>query len=254
MVADLGYDFGSLYVGGGTPTILLDELCQTIDLARELFSIREVSSETSPNHLGPEWPSALDGRIQRMSVGVQSFDDAAAQADGPLRQVRLRARSCSRSSRRAAAWFHSLNVDMIFNFPSQTEAMLRHDVEMLKETGCNQTTFYPLMASPGQRSALSSDRSRRHDPREALLRRHRRGDEPRVRARQRVDVLAHEGRDDRRVHRRLRGVRRHRVRRVLVPRRHPLREHLLAGRLRRARARRAPVGHAGRPPSTRSAT
>jgi coproporphyrinogen III oxidase-like Fe-S oxidoreductase len=41
-----------------------------------------------------------------------------------------------------------MNVDMIFNFPSQTEAMLRHDVEMLKESGCNQTTFYPLMASP----------------------------------------------------------------------------------------------------------
>jgi coproporphyrinogen III oxidase-like Fe-S oxidoreductase len=34
MVADLGYDFGSMYVGGGTPTIMLDELCKTIDLAR----------------------------------------------------------------------------------------------------------------------------------------------------------------------------------------------------------------------------
>ena len=54
LVADLGYDFASLYVGGGTPTILLDELAETIDLARELFpSIAEVSAETSPNHLGP---------------------------------------------------------------------------------------------------------------------------------------------------------------------------------------------------------
>src|SRR5450830_792120 len=39
MVAELGYDFDSMYVGGGTPTIMLDELCDTIDLARELFSI-----------------------------------------------------------------------------------------------------------------------------------------------------------------------------------------------------------------------
>jgi hypothetical protein len=37
---------------------------------------------------------------------------------------------------------------MIFNFPSQTEAMLRHDIAMLRESTCNQTTFYPLMASP----------------------------------------------------------------------------------------------------------
>jgi len=54
MVRTLGYDFASLYVGGGTPTILLDELAETIDLARELFpGILEVSAETSPNHLGP---------------------------------------------------------------------------------------------------------------------------------------------------------------------------------------------------------
>jgi len=44
--------------------------------------------------------------------------------------------------------FHSMNVDMIFNFPSQTEEMLRRDVQLLRESGCNQTTFYPLMASP----------------------------------------------------------------------------------------------------------
>ena len=81
-VADLGYDFASLYVGGGTPTILLDELAETIDLARELFpGIREVSAETSPNHLDRELISALDGRVQRLSCGVQSFDD------GLLRQM-----------------------------------------------------------------------------------------------------------------------------------------------------------------------
>ncbi len=75
MVADLGYDFTSMYLGGGTPTILLDELCETIDLARELFSIREVSCESSPNHLGDEMVEKLHDRVQRMSVGVQSFDD-----------------------------------------------------------------------------------------------------------------------------------------------------------------------------------
>ena len=34
MLKDLGYDFDSVYIGGGTPTIMLDELCETIDLAR----------------------------------------------------------------------------------------------------------------------------------------------------------------------------------------------------------------------------
>ena len=75
MLKDLGYDFDSVYVGGGTPTIMIDELCDTIDLARETFSIKEVSSETNPNHLIPAYLDKLQGRVQRLSVGVQSFDD-----------------------------------------------------------------------------------------------------------------------------------------------------------------------------------
>lgn len=37
MVKDLGYDFSAVYVGGGTTSILPDELCKTLDLAKALF-------------------------------------------------------------------------------------------------------------------------------------------------------------------------------------------------------------------------
>lgn len=154
MVAELGYDFPSLYIGGGTPTILLDELSETIDLARELFSIKEVSSETSPNHLDEQLVSALTGRVQRLSVGIQSFDDTL------LRQMdRYEKYGCGMDIfdriRSVAGAFPSLNIDMIFNFPSQTEEMLNRDITLLKATGANQTTFYPLMASPKTRAELA---------------------------------------------------------------------------------------------------
>jgi len=155
MTARLGYDFASLYVGGGTPTILLDELVATIELARELFpSIREVSAETAPNHLGPDLVAALDGLVQRLSVGVQSFDDRLLrQMDrygkyGTAEEVFEHVSSME-------GLFPSFNVDMIFNFPSQTEDMLVHDIERVKQTGANQTTFYPLMASPLRRKELA---------------------------------------------------------------------------------------------------
>jgi coproporphyrinogen III oxidase-like Fe-S oxidoreductase len=51
-----GYDFGAIYAGGGTPTVLIDELEETIALARALFQIRELSVETNPNHLTEERP------------------------------------------------------------------------------------------------------------------------------------------------------------------------------------------------------
>jgi coproporphyrinogen III oxidase-like Fe-S oxidoreductase len=155
VAAGLGYHFGSLYVGGGTPTVLVDELCATIDLARELFHIREVSAETSPNQIGPELAARLEGRVDRMSVGVQSFNDVLLRQMDRLEKYGS-GRELFEIISASRGLFHSLNVDMIFNFPSQTEAMLRHDARLLKETGCNQTTFYPLMASPQQARALST--------------------------------------------------------------------------------------------------
>jgi len=154
MVADLGYEFPSLYIGGGTPTILLDELSETIDLANSLFSLQEVSCETSPNHLGPDLVDALVGRVDRLSVGVQSFDEGLLRQMDRLEKYGDGQTLFDRISSVAGA-FHSLNVDMIFNFPSQTPEILHNDIRMLKDTGCNQTTFYPLMASPKSRAEMA---------------------------------------------------------------------------------------------------
>jgi coproporphyrinogen III oxidase-like Fe-S oxidoreductase len=168
LASGLGYRFGALYVGGGTPTILTDELCETIDLARELFRIREVSAETSPNQLGPELAERLEGRVDRMSVGVQSFDDTL------LRQMDRydkygSGKQLFNQITAAQGLFHSLNVDMIFNFPSQTEEMLRRDTYLLRQTGCNQTTFYPLMASPQTARSLARQIGRHDMKREPRL-------------------------------------------------------------------------------------
>ena len=154
MLKDLGYDFESLYVGGGTPTIMIDELCDTIDLARETFSIGEVSSETNPNHLIPSYLDKLQGRVQRLSVGVQSFDnDLLKQMDrydkyGSGEEILERIGE-------ASPYFTSLNVDMIFNFPAQTEDVLFSDIERVVESGTSQTTFCPLMASPSVARSLA---------------------------------------------------------------------------------------------------
>lgn len=154
MLKDLGYDFDSAYIGGGTPTIMLDELCETIDLARELFNIKEVSSETNPNHLVPSYLEKLQGRVQRLSVGVQSFDDGLLkQMDrydkyGSGQQIIERIQE-------ASPYFTSMNADMIFNFPAQTEDILINDIERAIESGASQVTFYPLMASPSVQKSLA---------------------------------------------------------------------------------------------------
>lgn len=156
MLKELGYDFESVYIGGGTPTVMIDELCETIDLARATFpGIKEVSSETNPNHLIPEYVEKLEGRVQRLSVGVQSFDD------GLLKQMDRYDKYGSgveilERIKYASPHFASMNADMIFNFPAQTTDILISDIEHVVESGASQTTFYPLMASPSVEKSLAA--------------------------------------------------------------------------------------------------
>lgn len=116
MLAHMGYDFESIYVGGGTPTIMIDELCETIDLARDTFHIKEVSSETNPNHLTQPYLDKLYGRVQRLSVGVQSFDDNLLKQMDRYEKYGSGEEILERIAE-AVPYFDMLNVDMIFNFP-----------------------------------------------------------------------------------------------------------------------------------------
>ena len=154
MLANIGYDFDALYIGGGTPTIMPTQLLATIDLAKQLFSIKEVSCETNPNHLALEVVEQLEGHVQRLSVGVQSFDD------GLLRQMDRYEKYGSGLEtliriQTMRDRFQSLSIDMIFNFPSQTEDILINDLASVLESGANQVTFYPLMVSPSVAASLA---------------------------------------------------------------------------------------------------
>jgi len=147
MYSDIGYTFGAIYVGGGTPTILMDELAETLSLVRGLFPIREISVETNPNHLYPENIDKLKAMgVNRLSVGVQSFDDELLKASERYHKYGSGEEIVSRL-RATQGKLDTLNVDMIFNFPMQTRATLERDLSILTELGADQITYYPLMPS-----------------------------------------------------------------------------------------------------------
>jgi coproporphyrinogen III oxidase-like Fe-S oxidoreductase len=150
-----GFDFQGVYVGGGTPTVLIDELEATLALARETFGIREISVETNPNHLTDANIAILKrGGVNRFSVGIQSFDNGLLQAMdrydkyGSGEAVRDRLKQ-------VLGQFDTLNADMIFNFPSQNLDSLDRDLDILMEIGIDQITYYPLMVSDSTRAAVT---------------------------------------------------------------------------------------------------
>lgn len=143
-----GYRFSGAYFGGGTPTTEPAELVATIALVRELFGVREISVETNPRDLRPEILDPLRAAgVTRLSVGVQSFDDALLkqmeryEKYGGSDEIQERIRA-------AAGRFPTLNVDLIFNQPHQSLASLERDLTILSGLGANQVSFYPLMTSP----------------------------------------------------------------------------------------------------------
>lgn len=146
MLTDLGYDIETLYFGGGTPTVMIDELCETIDVAKENFNIKEVSVETNPNHLIPSYLEKMKGRVQRLSVGVQSFNNDLLKQMDRYHKYGSGEEIIERLGE-ANPYFNSINVDMIFNFPTQTEEILFDDLEKVSLCGCRQTTFSPLYKS-----------------------------------------------------------------------------------------------------------
>jgi menaquinone C8-methyltransferase len=125
-----------------------------------LSPVRTVSIETNPNHLDRE--TLLRYRaagVTRLSVGVQSFDDGLLAGmeridkygSGEVIRQRLAA---------AQGIFPTLNVDMIFNLPGQTLAMLDHDLDVLRTLGVDQISFYPLMTAPTARHKMDKSMGR----------------------------------------------------------------------------------------------
>ena len=165
-VSELGYRFSEVYVGGGTPTVLPDELAKTMTLVRDLHPVGAMSAETNPLDLDVDTMKDLKAAgLTRLSVGVQSFDD------GLLREMERYAKYGSGDQvrqhlRSVQGMFDTLNVDMIFNFPHQDRAMLDADLATLTgELSVDQVSWYPLMttdttARPMARSIGAVDRTR----------------------------------------------------------------------------------------------
>lgn len=148
IASDMGYRFGELYVGGGTPTVLPAQLAATLAHLRARHDLRSVSVETNPDDLEKASVRRLrDSGVTRLSVGVQSFDDELLQ-QMQRREKYGNGAEIAERLRHAAGAFDTLNADMIFNFPLQTEASLRRDLVILTdEIGIDQVSWYPLMSA-----------------------------------------------------------------------------------------------------------
>jgi len=136
----------SIYLGGGTPTVLEPaQLQRMFDALRAQFSMRadaEITVECAPGTLTE---GVLQGLLRcgvnRVSLGVQSFVDAEAAAVGRLHK---RVTALDDIARLRAAGITNLNVDLIAGLPHQTAQSWQASLAETIATGVPHVSVYML--------------------------------------------------------------------------------------------------------------
>ncbi len=153
-----GFRFSSFYFGGGTPTVQMDELISFFDYLHARLPVEEISLETNPRDITPKNVKILkDLGVKRLSMGVQSFDDRMLRVMGRLSHTGAEA---VEKVRLAQGQFDTFNIDLLYNFPSQSLEQFHRDILWVKELGVDQVTFYPLMPAPKKRELMERRFSR----------------------------------------------------------------------------------------------
>ena len=145
-----GRKLHSIFFGGGTPSLFApDAIARIIDgvAARiDLPSDAEVTLETNP---GTIEHGRFDGYrragVNRISFGIQSFDDAKLQRLGRIHSA-VDAEVAVRAAQDAG--IGNINVDLMYALPEQSEAQALHDIERAVALQPTHVSHYQLTLEP----------------------------------------------------------------------------------------------------------
>lgn len=136
----------SIYLGGGTPSILDDaQLLRIFQAVRQQFVVAsdaEITVECAPGTLTPALIETLQQcGVNRVSLGVQSFVDREAQAVGRLHK---RSTVYEEVARLREAGIDSINIDLIAGLPHQTEESWSFSLAETVALGAPHASVYML--------------------------------------------------------------------------------------------------------------
>ncbi len=136
----------SVYLGGGTPTLLEPAQLQRLFAAvRNSFAVShdaEITVECAPGTLSPEVIEALLAcGVNRVSLGVQSFIDQEASSVARLHTRKI---TLEEIERLRSAGITNINIDLIAGLPHQTEASWQESLRQAIDTGVPHVSVYML--------------------------------------------------------------------------------------------------------------
>jgi oxygen-independent coproporphyrinogen-3 oxidase len=149
-----GEPLESVFFGGGTPSLMPPALvANLLGEAERLWGFApdiEITLEANPSSVeAGNFAGLAAAGVNRVSLGVQSFDDAALRFLGRLHDVR----DANQALDIALNTFSRVSFDLIYARPGQTERNWRSELEHGLSLGTGHLSLYQLTIEPGTRFA-----------------------------------------------------------------------------------------------------
>ena len=140
----------SVFIGGGTPSLLsamgVKRLASVLNSYLNLSPGIEITLEANPGTAEAGRFSAYrEAGINRLSIGIQSFDDEKLEALGRIHSA-VEARRAIDMAQKAG--FNNINIDLMYGLPGQSAAAAQDDLETATACGATHISRYQLTLEP----------------------------------------------------------------------------------------------------------
>jgi len=139
----------SVFIGGGTPSLMsgeaVDTLLAQLRMRLPLLPEAEITLEANPGTVEAErFAAYAEAGVNRLSLGIQSFDDRKLAALGRIHS----GMDARRAIEIAQRHFERINLDLMYALPEQTLAEARRDIDSAVATGAGHLSAYHLTLEP----------------------------------------------------------------------------------------------------------
>lgn len=146
---DRDYQVDTIFIGGGTPSILdpnlIREILKTLRGHFSVSSGAEITLEANPATLNEEKLAIYrETGINRLSIGAQSFDDRLLLTLGRAHDSQAIGDTVEAARK---AGFQNVNLDLMFGIPDQKMEMWKETIETMLEIRPEHVSFYSLELS-----------------------------------------------------------------------------------------------------------
>ena len=144
-----GRQVHSIFIGGGTPSLMsadgMNELLSAIRARVNLEPDCEITMEANPGSVETDkFAGFAKAGINRVSLGIQSFQDAQLKALGRIHN----GEEAKHAIAIALQHFKSVNLDLMFGLPNQTLEAAKADIETALSFKTPHLSFYNLTLEP----------------------------------------------------------------------------------------------------------